>query len=39
VTIRHTVEGLPEGMRLTRVTVSDNGFRATLEGSNVTLAS
>jgi hypothetical protein len=39
VTIRHTVEGLPEGMRLTRVTVSDHGFRATLEGSNVTLAS
>lgn len=39
VTIRHTVEGLPDGMRLVRVTVTDNGFRALLEGSNVALAS
>ena len=39
MTIRHTVEGLPDGMRLVRVTVTDNGFRALLEGSNVALAS
>jgi hypothetical protein len=38
VTIRHTVEGLPDDMRLTRVTVVDSGFRAHLEGSDVTLS-
>lgn len=37
VTIHHTVQGLPAGMRLTRVTVTDGGFRATLDGSDVVL--
>src|SRR5579885_1848530 len=33
VTIRQTVQGLPTGMRLTRVTVGPAGFRVHLEGS------
>lgn len=37
VTIRHTVQGLPAGMRLTHVEVTDGGFRATLDGSGVVL--
>lgn len=37
VTIRHTVEGVPEGMALTAVSVQDNGFRAHLRGSDVTI--
>ncbi|GAA2734055.1 hypothetical protein GCM10009867_13330 [Pedococcus aerophilus] len=37
VTIRHTVTGLPAGMRLTRVSVQENGFRATLTGNDVIL--
>ena len=36
-TVRHTVQGLPDGMRLTRVTVVHSGFRAHLEGRNVVL--
>jgi hypothetical protein len=39
VTIRHTVQGLPPGMRLTRVTVGADGFRVHLEGSGVALTS
>jgi hypothetical protein len=38
VTIRHTVQGLPEDMRLTRVAVVDGGFRAHLDGTDVTLS-
>lgn len=38
VTVRHDVQGLPRGMRLTRVSVVDGGFRAHLEGSGVVLA-
>lgn len=38
VTVRHAVQGLPKGMRLTRVSVADGGFRAHLEGSGVVLA-
>jgi len=37
VTIRHTVTGLPAGMRLTGVSVQQNGFRATLSGTDVVL--
>lgn len=37
VTIRHTVEGVPEGMALTSVSVQDNGFRAHLRGDNVSV--
>lgn len=37
VTIRHTVTGLPAGMRLTGVSVQQNGFRATLAGTDVVL--
>ncbi|WP_406829721.1 LmeA family phospholipid-binding protein [Pedococcus sp. KACC 23699] len=37
VTIRHTVTGLPAGMRLTGVSVQQNGFRATLAGTDVIL--
>jgi hypothetical protein len=37
VTVRHAVQGLPKGMRLTRVSVVDGGFRAHLEGSGVVL--
>jgi hypothetical protein len=39
VTIHHTVRGLPEGMRLTHVEVTAGGFRATLEGRDVSLTS
>jgi hypothetical protein len=38
VTVRHAVQGLPQGMRLTGVSVVDGGFRAHLEGSGVVLA-
>lgn len=37
VTIRHTVEGVPEGMALTSVAVQSGGFRAHLRGDNVTI--
>lgn len=37
VTIRHTVTGLPTGVRLTGVKVEQDGFRATLTGSDVVL--
>lgn len=37
VTIRQTVQGLPDGMRLVAVSVEDDGFHARLEGSDVTL--
>jgi LmeA-like phospholipid-binding len=37
VTIRHTVTGLPAGMRLTQVTVADRGFHVVLTGSDVVL--
>jgi hypothetical protein len=37
VTIRHTVTGLPAGVRLTGVSVEQDGFRATLAGSGVVL--
>ena len=37
VTIRQQVEGLPQGMRLTRVEVSATGFRVHLEGSRISL--
>lgn len=36
-TIRHTVEGLPDGMHLVAVSVADTGFRARLEGSQVAI--
>jgi hypothetical protein len=39
VTIHHTLEGLPDGMRLTDVEVTDGGFRASLEGNDVSLTS
>ncbi|WP_230209315.1 LmeA family phospholipid-binding protein [Nostocoides sp. HKS02] len=39
VTIRHTVQGLPQGMRLTRVTVGADGFRVHLDGTGVALTS
>jgi hypothetical protein len=39
VTIRQTVQGLPAGMRLTRVTVGPAGFRVHLEGSGVAVTS
>lgn len=38
VTIRHTIEGVPEGMGLTSVSVQANGFRAHLRGDDVTIA-
>lgn len=38
VTIRQSVEGLPEGLRLTDVSVAANGFPATLEGTDVLIA-
>ncbi|KGN43139.1 LmeA family phospholipid-binding protein [Knoellia aerolata] len=37
VTIRHTVEGVPEGMALTSVSVQPGGFRAHLRGDDVTI--
>lgn len=38
VTIRHTVQGVPEGMALTAVSVQADGFHAHLRGSDVTLS-
>lgn len=38
VTIQQSIQGLPPGLRLTAVSVGPNGFAATLEGSNVTIA-
>ena len=35
VTIRHTVGGLPQGMRLVEVSVAADGFRTRLEGADV----
>ena len=37
VTIRHTVTGLPAGVRLTAVKVEQGGFRAKLTGTDVVL--
>ena len=39
VTIRQQVEGLPQGMRLTRVEVIAGGFRVHLEGRRISLLS
>jgi hypothetical protein len=39
VTVRQRVEGLPQGMRLTRVEVVAGGFRVHLEGSRIALVS
>lgn len=38
VTIRHTIEGVPQGMALTSVSVQANGFRAHLRGAEVTVS-
>ena len=38
VTIRHTIDGLPAGLRLTDVSVSATGFAAHLDGTDVVLA-
>lgn len=38
VTVRQSVQGLPPGLRLTAVTVGPHGFRATLKGTDVTIA-
>ena len=38
VTIRHTIDGLPAGLRLTDVSVSAVGFAAHLDGTDVVLA-
>lgn len=38
VTIRHTIEGVPDGMALTSVSVQDSGFRAHLRGADVTIS-
>ena len=37
VTIRQPVQGVPDGLRLTGVSVIDTGFRATLSGDGVTI--
>lgn len=37
VTIRHTVEGVPDGMALTSVSVQPDGFRAHLRGEGVAI--
>ncbi|MFC7489714.1 MULTISPECIES: LmeA family phospholipid-binding protein [unclassified Knoellia] len=37
VTIRHTVQGVPEGMALTAVSVQAEGFRAHLRGDDVSI--
>jgi len=37
VTIRHTVQGVPEGMALTAVSVQSDGFRAHLRGDDVSI--
>lgn len=39
VTVRQQVEGLPQGMRLTRVEVVSTGFRVHLEGRRIALVS
>ena len=39
VTVRQQVEGLPQGMRLTRVEVVADGFRVHLEGRRISLVS
>lgn len=38
VTIRQSIQGLPAGLHLTDVTVRADGFRATLRGTDVTIA-
>lgn len=38
VTIRHTVQGVPDGMALTAVSVQEGGFRAHLRGDDVTIS-
>lgn len=38
VTIRHTVQGVPDGMALTSVSVQATGFRAHLSGNDVTIS-
>lgn len=38
VTIHHTVDGVPQGMALTSVSVEADGFRAHLRGENVAIA-
>lgn len=38
VTIRQSVQGLPAGLHLTDVTVRADGFRATMRGTDVTIA-
>lgn len=37
VTIRHEIEGLPDGLELQQVDIVERGFRATLEGEDVRL--
>ncbi len=37
ITIRHTVEGVPDGMALTSVSVQPGGFRAHLRGADVAI--
>jgi hypothetical protein len=37
VTVRHTVEGVPDGMALTSVSVHPGGFRAHLRGDDVAI--
>lgn len=37
VTIEHEIDGLPEGLVLRDVSVQDDGFRASLEGTDVRL--
>jgi hypothetical protein len=38
VTIRQPVQGVPQGMRLTKVSVTSAGFRAHLEGASIHIA-
>ncbi|WP_104118997.1 LmeA family phospholipid-binding protein [Arthrobacter sp. B1805] len=38
VTIEHDIEGLPEGLVLEDVTVHSDGFRATLQGEDISFA-
>lgn len=38
VTVRHTIEGVPDGMALTSVSVQADGFRAHLRGEDVTIS-
>lgn len=37
ITIRQPVQGVPAGMKLTKVSVIDSGFRAALQGTNITI--